>query len=176
MNNRKKEAIAALFLLFSIFASLNATADEIGCCTNAGAGDRACFNDWVQKDAVCCPKPESNFPEYYKSTQNPNGPSNYNDCAANFFFKEKDCGLVDACALGCCCSDLGWQIKQDALCKGTGQVFYKGQTSCDTICEVPQCNNGKDDYNNGCADDKDTACPTPATKVESGGSCLRSEE
>jgi len=172
MNNIKKEAIAALFLLFSIFASINATADEVGCCTNAGAGDRACFNDLVQRDAVCCPKPESNFPGYYKSTQNPNGPANYNDCAANFFFKEKDCGLVDACALGCCCSDLGWQIKPDALCKGTGQVFYKGQTSCDTICEVPQCNNGKDDDNNGCADDKDTACPTPATKVESGGSCL----
>src|SRR3989344_5217626 len=173
MSNLKKEAIVILFLIFNLVISINVFADEFGCCINAGAGDRACFDEGlVLRDNVCCPKPESNFPGSYKSTQNPTGPANYNDCATNFFFINKACDAVDSCSLGCCCSELGGQIKPEAMCQGASLTFHKGQTDCNEICEIPQCNNGEDDDNNGCADDKDTACQDPSIEVESGGRCL----
>src|SRR3989338_1583524 len=105
-----------IFLVFGILIfliSLNTAfsqSDPLGCCTNPGAGDRACSTDRLIKlNQECCPKPELNFASYYKP-QNPQGPSNYDDCSLNFFFVNRNCENVDACALGCCCSNSGGTI------------------------------------------------------------------
>ncbi|MBI2658510.1 hypothetical protein HYX05_00195, partial [Candidatus Woesearchaeota archaeon] len=174
MNISKKEVfiVCILFLL-----SLNAAyADETGCCSNPGAGDRACTNvRWVYRDAECCPNQDTNQnrQQFYNSQQNPTGPTDYNDCVNNFFFKEKDCGLVEACTLGCCCSELDGDPKPEAQCKGTGQIFHKGETNCNVLCPIPQCNDGHDNDENGCADFEggDLGCTSPSDSEESGGSC-----
>src|SRR3989344_1473473 len=175
MSRIKKEA---LVLIFIFFVSLNtAFADEVGCCSNPGAGPLTCSTDRLAlRDKECCPKPEASFPGYYKSQQNPDGPTNSNECAANFFFLNKACSdlTITACALGCCCSELGGSIKPEAQCKGTGLTFYKGQTNCNLVCPVPQCNDAIDNDNNGCADFEggDLGCTSPADNAESGGSCV----
>ena len=170
----KKEVIVILFFIFSVVSSMNSLADEVGCCSNPGAGALTCSADRLTlRDAECCPKPESSFPSYYKSPQNTFSPANYNDCVSNFFAMNKACSTVSACALGCCCSDLGGEIKSEAQCKASGLTFFKGQTDCNQVCAVPQCNDGIDNDNNGCADFEggDLACTSPADNDESGGSC-----
>lgn len=172
----KKEVIAALFLVLSIALPIKVlAADELGCCTNPGATTLTCSPDrLVFKDMECCPRPESTFPSYYKSAQNIFLPTNYNDCIANFFYSQTACSLVNACSLGCCCSDLGGEIKPNAQCKGTGLTFYNGQTNCNALCPKPQCNDAIDNDNNGCADfPVDTGCTSPADTTESLGSCIQ---
>src|SRR3989338_7713455 len=103
MNRVKKEAIILCLLL--LLSMSYAYADETGCCSNPGAGLLACSTDRLAlRDKECCPKPESSFPGYYKSSQNPDGPADSTACAANLFFSGKACATVDACALGCCCT------------------------------------------------------------------------
>lgn len=174
MSREKKEAIATLFFMLAIVFSISAVADEVGCCSNPGSGQLACSTDRLAlMDKECCPKPEANFPGYYKSQQNPDGPASSSDCATNFFSQNKACASVNACALGCCCSELGGEIKPEAQCRGTGIVFHKGQTNCNQICPVPKCSDGLDNDNNGCADfdGGDLGCTSPADQTESGGSC-----
>lgn len=174
----KKEATIFVFIIAiisGVAGSMSVLADEVGCCTNPGAGPLACSTERLAlKDKECCPKPEYNFPSYYKSAQNPDAPQNSNDCAANFFFPNKACSGVDGCALGCCCSELSGTITPEAQCKGTGLTFYNGQTKCDQLCPTPQCSDGMDNDNNGCADfdGGDLGCNSPADKTESGGSCI----
>ncbi|MBI2656380.1 hypothetical protein HYX03_01420 [Candidatus Woesearchaeota archaeon] len=172
MSKIKKEVLLLVLLLLT---SLNtAYADEVGCCSNPGAGSLACSADRLAlRDKECCPRPEATFPSYYKSSQNPDSPADYNNCASNFFFPNNACSTVTACSLGCCCSELGGTIKPDAQCKGTGLTFYKGQTNCNQICPIPQCNDNIDNDNNGCADFEggDLGCASPADNIESGGSC-----
>ena len=176
MSKIKKEVLVFIFLLL---ISINtAYADEVGCCSNPGAGLLACSTDRLAlRDKECCPKPEASFPGYYKSTQNPDGPANSNECVTNFFFLNKACSdsAITACALGCCCSELGGTITAEAQCKGTGLIFHKGQTNCNAVCPIPQCNDGIDNDNNGCADFEggDLGCTSPADNAESGGSCLQ---
>ena len=168
----KKEVL--IFSVLFLFGITSVYADELGCCSNPGAGPLICSTDRLAlRDKECCPKPEPSFPSYYKSTQNPNGPTNYNDCTTNFFFLNKACTAVDACALGCCCSEFGGTIASEAQCKGTGQTFHKGQTDCNVVCAVPQCSDGIDNDNNTCADfvGGDAGCISPADNNESGGSC-----
>ena len=175
MSKVKKEVL--VFCIFLFLISVNAAyADEVGCCANPGAGLLACSTDRLAlRDKECCPKPEASFPGYYKSQQNPDGPANSNECAANFFFLNKACSdpTITACALGCCCSELGGTIAAEAQCKGTELTFHKGQTNCNLVCPVPQCNDGFDNDNNGCSDFEggDIGCTSPADKDESGGSC-----
>ena len=170
----KKEAMILFVFLFLI--SINSVlADEVGCCSNTGAGLLTCSTDRLAlRDKECCPKPEASFPSYYKSTQNPDAPANYNECSSNFFFSNKACSTIDACGLGCCCSELGGTITPEAQCKGTGLTFHKGQTNCNQVCPVPQCNDGLDNDNNGCSDFEggDLGCTSPADALESGGSCV----
>ena len=73
-------------LFASLLISLTAVyADEVGCCINPGAGILACTTQkLVQRDAECCPKPETSFPSYYDTETL--GPSSYNNCVDNFFF------------------------------------------------------------------------------------------
>ncbi|MDP3766216.1 MAG: hypothetical protein Q8R04_06920 [Nanoarchaeota archaeon] len=174
MSNIKKEVFVFIFLFL---VSLNsAYADEVGCCSNPGAGLLTCSTDRLAlRDRECCPKPEANFPGYYKSSQNPDGPFNANDCSTLFFFPNKACSTVEACALGCCCSELGGTIASEAQCKGTGLQFNKGQTNCNQVCPVPQCSDGFDNDNNGCSDFEggDLGCTSPADKEEKGGSCAK---
>jgi hypothetical protein len=97
MSNIKKEAIALGIFLFLISLS-SVYADEVGCCSNPGAGLLTCSIDRLAlRDKECCPIPENNFPGYYKSQQNPGNPSNYNNCITNFFFIGKACSAVDDC-------------------------------------------------------------------------------
>ena len=171
----KKEVILSFVFLFLI--SLNsALADEVGCCSNSGAGLLTCSTDRLAlRDKECCPTPEAIFPSYYKSQQNPDGPVNANDCSTLFFFPNKACSAVEACALGCCCSELGGSITPEAQCKGTSLIFHKGETNCNQVCPVPQCNDGLDNDNNGCADFEggDLGCTSPADSAETGGSCAK---
>ena len=176
MSKIKKEVIVSCIFLLLVSVNL-VYADEVGCCTNPGAGLLTCSTDRLAlRDQECCPKPEASFPSHYKSQQNPDGPANSNECAANFFFLNKACtdSAVTACALGCCCSELGNTIKPEAQCKGTGLTFHIGETNCNTVCPVPECNDGNDNDNNGCSDFEggDLGCTSPADSVESGGSCL----
>ena len=171
----KKKEVILLCILFLISLS-TVYADEVGCCSNPGAGLLTCSTDRLAlRDKECCPKPESSFPSYYKSTQNPDAPANYNECSTNFFFPNRACSTVEACGLGCCCSELGGTITPEAQCKGTGLTFHKGQTNCNAICPVPQCNDGLDNDNNGCSDFEggDLGCTSPADNDESGGSCVK---
>ncbi len=178
--SKKRRGDLVFYIVLFLF-SLNiinivyAQADPFGCCTNSGAGDRACSTErLVRRDAECCPKPETNFTDYYKSPQNPFGPSNYNECASKFFFPNTACSSqIALCTLGCCCSELGGTISPEAKCKATGLTFYKGQTDCSKVCAVPQCNDGVDNDNNGCADFNggDIGCANSADNTESGGGC-----
>ena len=149
-------------------------ADEVGCCSNPGAGLLTCSIDRLAlRDKECCPNPQSNFPNYYKSQQNPTNPTDYNDCITNFFFSGKACSAAAACALGCCCSQFGNSIKSEPQCQGTGLTFHKGETNCNQICPVPQCGDGIDNDNNGCADfPVDTGCTSATDNDESGGTCI----
>ncbi|MBI3035172.1 hypothetical protein HYY71_02515, partial [Candidatus Woesearchaeota archaeon] len=174
MTSIKKEAIFALFLTLIAVNSINALADELGCCSNTGSGLLACSADrLIYRDAECCPSPETNFPNYYRSEQNVNAPANANECKTSFFFTNRECSSVAACALGCCCSELGGTIKPEAQCSGTGSTFYRGQTNCNSVCQAPECNDNIDNDNNGCADfeNGDLGCASPADADESGGSC-----
>ncbi len=174
----KKEMIGRVLIVLGIAIALsqqNALADVLGCCTNPNAGPLACLEDaLVPRDSGCCPQPQSSHTEYYKSQTNPFGPSNYNDCIANFFSDGKGCSGESACSLGCCCSQSGGQIKPEAQCKGTGITFFRGQTNCDQSCPTPQCSDGinNDAANNNCADfPVDLGCDSPSDTTESGGSC-----
>src|SRR3989338_690947 len=104
MNRAKKEMI--IFCILFLLSMSYSYADEVGCCTNPSAGLLTCSLDrLVLRDKECCPKPELNFTQYYKSAQNPNAPTNYNDCISNFFFVNQYCGQVSGqCTIGCCCS------------------------------------------------------------------------
>ena len=172
---RKKEVLLLGIFIFLISIG-SSFADEVGCCSNPGAGQLACSTDRLAlRDSECCPKPEANFPGYYKSQQNPDGPLNFNDCSTSFFFPNKACSTVEKCALGCCCSELGGTIAPEAQCKATGLTFHKGETNCNQICPIPQCSDGLDNDNNGCSDfgNGDLGCTSPADKEESGGSCVK---
>ncbi|MBI2660164.1 hypothetical protein HYX07_03305 [Candidatus Woesearchaeota archaeon] len=172
----KKEVIVLFVFIFGALISINALADEVGCCSNPGAGQLACSTDRLAlRDKECCPKPEVNFQGYYKSQQNPDGPVNSNDCSTLFFFPNKACLNVEACSLGCCCSELGGTIAPEAQCKATGLIFHKGETNCNQVCPIPQCNDGLDNDNNGCSDFEggDLGCTSPADKEETGGSCVK---
>ncbi|MBS3104702.1 hypothetical protein J4234_00425 [Candidatus Woesearchaeota archaeon] len=174
MNRAKKEMI--IFCILFLLSMSYSYADETGCCTNPSAGLLTCSTDRLAlRDKECCPKPEASFPSYYKSQQNPDNPLNANECATNFFFPGKACSdqTITACALGCCCSELGGSIAAEAQCKGTGLIFHKGQTNCNVLCPIPQCNDGQDNDENGCADFEggDLGCTSPSDSQESGGSC-----
>jgi len=167
----KKEAIILIFVFGTLF-SINAFADD-GCCINPTSSLVCSTEAFSSRDTDCCPL-QASFPQYYKSTQNPNNPADYADCAKNFFFNNTDCGLVDACkSTGCCCSQFGWDITSEPKCKGTGQIFHKGVTDCNQICAIPQCSDGKDNDNNNCIDYSggDTGCFGPEDTLESGGIC-----
>src|SRR3989338_1332773 len=103
----KKEIIVILFVMFALVNSINSFADEFGCCSNPGAGDRTCWTGensrLVSRDTECCPEQSKNH-SYYKSSQNPDEPTNYDACVTNFFFANKDCSdlSVTGCSLGCC--------------------------------------------------------------------------
>ena len=174
MNISKKEVL--IFCLLFLLSMSYAYADETGCCSNPGAGLLTCSTDRLAlRDRECCPRPEASFPSYYRSQQNPDSPSNANECTSSFFFTGKACSdpTITACALGCCCSELGGSITADAQCKGTGLTFHKGQTNCNQLCPIPQCNDNLDNDENGCADFEggDLGCTSPSDSQESGGSC-----
>ena len=171
---KKNILIFCIISLFVTIAGLNTVyADVFGCCINPGAAAKTCSQNLVSQDQDCCPKPELSYPAYYTSSANPSSPTNYNDCITNFFFANKDCSLVSQCALGCCCSNLGGTIKPASQCVGTGLTFYRGNNNCAQLCPTPQCTDGIDNDNNGCADyGLDTGCTGPTDAIETGGSCL----
>lgn len=145
MMNIKKEVII-LYIFLLLISSSSVFADDVGCCINPGAGQLACSADrLILRDHECCPIPENNFPSYYRSAQNPSNPNNSNDCITNFFFSGKSCATVNACALGCCCSQLGGTITSGPQCKATDLIFHQGEPNCDQICPQqctqPSCNN-----------------------------------
>ena len=168
-----KPKICIFFIIslsfFAIF-SLNSFADERGTCTNPGAGTKICGENLVSRDNECCPNQQQN-PSYYRSASNPTGPQNYNDCIANFFFKDTDASQVNDCKLGCCCTNLAKDVKIGAQCKGTGETFHLGDTDC-SECTLPQCNDKIDNDNNQCKDLDDSGCSSPSDQTEAGGICL----
>ena len=174
MKNFKNLAFVMILLLLALISAGISIADEIGCCINPGAGALVCSLDRLAlRDKECCPKPETNFTEYYKSTQNPNAPTNYNDCVSKFFFGNTDCSTINSCTIGCCCSEDEGTITSEVQCKGASQTFFKGETDCSIACPTPQCNDGIDNDNNGCADfdGGDLGCFSTTDTTEAGGSC-----
>ncbi|MEK6984485.1 MAG: hypothetical protein AABX33_07970 [Nanoarchaeota archaeon] len=174
MSTIKKGVIVILLFIFGLVIAAITIADELGCCSNPGAGLLTCSADrLVLKDKECCPTPETDFSEYYVSDQNPENPSNSGNCANNFFFVNRACSGINACAIGCCCSELGGAIKPEAQCKGTGLIFHKDEADCNQICPIPQCDDNIDNDNNGCADFEggDLGCSSPADRTELDGSC-----
>ncbi|HLG24943.1 MAG TPA: hypothetical protein VI564_08485 [Candidatus Nanoarchaeia archaeon] len=178
----KQKNITAKIYIFTILMLAIPSfslADEFGCCINAGAGLRTCNTDrLVSRDSECCPQPQINFTSYYHSTQNPQGPFNYEECSLSFFFSATSCLNVDKCSAGCCCSDTGGVLSSEAACSGSGMTFKKGEVDCSTACVIPQCNDGLDNDNNGCADfqNGDLGCTSPADSTETGGTCGTSSQ
>ncbi len=174
----KKEIIILSILIF--LTSLNyASAQSVtrGCCTNPGAEESVkCFSGSTLLDlSLCCPLPVEQNPSYYSP---PNGPVDYAACIKEpYFYVDKFCISVPACqASGCCCSTspFGGKIIENFNCKSEGQIFYPDITDaqqCSQKCAVPQCMDGQDNDGNHCADSDDTACLTPNTPIESGGTC-----
>ena len=161
-------------IVISILSSSIIYADELGCCTNPGVGAKLCYDlALIFKDAECCPTQSTN-PSYYQSTSNPSGPTDYSDCTTNYFQASTSCSLVDDCQTGCCCGDSLAGVKTNAECQGTGLTFHEGETDCNTICTVSECNDGtnNDPTNNDCADYPiDTGCTSLTDTDESGGTC-----
>jgi len=174
----KKTIILTLFLF--LISIINVNAQQIGCCTNPGALSTDICTDPNQRPlSFCCPTPESSFPQYYESAQNPENPVNFNDCITRHFFQDTACTDIptDACSDGCCCSDIGGSPSKKALCQ-TGD-FRPGQ-DC-SVCPPPECNDGIDNDDNDCADfedvisPKDSGCSSAADTTEAGGVCQTSE-
>ena len=174
MDKPKKTTIFLLFLIVVILNSALIYADEMGCCANPGAGDYLCSDErLVYRDLECCPTPEEDYPGYYYDAEtNPSGPQDYGDCAANYFYSDTGCSLVDDCSLGCCCGSSIADIKTKAECAGASMTFHQGTTDCSDVCGVSECSDGVDNDDNGCADyPDDNGCDSPDDVSESGGSC-----
>ena len=174
LKSNKITAFLLIFIFITILNSISIYADEVGCCTNPGAGVRLCYDiRLVYRDAECCPDQNQN-PTYYRSETNPFGPDNYNDCKNNYFYANTNCGLVDDCKQGCCCGISMATVKYKAECQGTGVEFHEGTTDCNdvAVCNIPECNDGIDNDNNSCSDYPiDTGCDSPDDTSESGGYC-----
>jgi len=159
-----------IFLLLSLFAYAQ---EEFGCCFNPGAGTQITCNtdDGLVRQDLCCPQPDVNNPDFYNPAIG--GPSNFNDCDANFFFENQDCGVVPECVTGCCCTinpadSLG--ILSEAQCGGFNTVFNVGTTDCNVQCQVPECNDGIDNDGDGCADfGSDKSCSSANDNNEGDG-------
>ncbi|MBI4176468.1 MAG: hypothetical protein HY518_04635, partial [Candidatus Aenigmarchaeota archaeon] len=164
------ETAITIILLIALSAPIS-LAQVSGCCSNPGAGIFTCnTQSLVARDTQCCPKPESANPSFYKSAQFPSYPQNAQDCAANFFRENAACDAVDACRTGCCCDPSGPSTKTKSLCTDAGAAFFDKPCS-QVSCQVPQCNDGIDNDNNGCADSADTGCVSPADAREENGIC-----
>jgi len=176
---KEKRAMAIVFfliVLISLSSVYAQNAEKQGCCTNPGAGPFACSTSQFAKlNEQCCPQPEA---QPYYDTQDPNLPSNYAECASNFFHENTDCGdqSVSGCNLGCCCTNIGGEVKPQIQCQNAGETFHQNQLDCSQVCQIPQCNDGIDNDNNGCTDfnGKDTGCSSLSDNDESGGTCLTS--
>ncbi|MBI2134990.1 hypothetical protein HYU09_03290 [Candidatus Woesearchaeota archaeon] len=160
-----------LLAVFPILAPAQQDSN-VGCCLNPGASALACSTERLSTLSECCPKPESANPGYYTTSS---GPQNFNECQANFFFSGQSCDAVNQCRQGCCCSDISGEIKTQSQCSGTGLVFHPGETECNAVCNVPQCNDGIDNDGNGCRDfPVDSGCTSLFDISESNGVCLAS--
>ncbi len=150
-------------MLFSIFVLLLPTdvSAQIGCCTNPGAGTAICSSLAVSIGS-CCPTPEKDNPVYYSDT-NTQLPKDFSTCKSTFFSEGTSCNDIK-CQIGCCCSELGGEIKSGAECKGPGFEFKKELTSCDTACATPECSDKIDNDGDGCIDGKDKDCTSTFDK------------
>jgi hypothetical protein len=170
----KKQAFGFLIAALVLASAAHAEESVVGCCTNPGAGDFVCLVERLtMRDTECCPTPESDYPSYYQSDENPYAPTDYSDCVANFFYENEACDSVSDCATGCCCEPTQKTIKTKAECKGADVQFYEGQ-SCEYVCILPECSDGIDNDGNGCADSEDTGCGDPYDPTddsEAGGIC-----
>ncbi|MBI2208022.1 hypothetical protein HYU50_00850 [Candidatus Woesearchaeota archaeon] len=169
MQHNKILLFATLMIIFPILTA--AQDSNVGCCVNPGAGALACSTERLSILSECCPKPENTNPSYYDTSSS--GPQNYDNCVSNFFFSGQSCDAVNECTQGCCCYDISSQIKTQAQCTGTGTTFHPGETDCNAVCNIPQCNDMTDNDGNGCADfPVDSGCGSLSDTAESGGTCL----
>lgn len=158
------------FLVLPIF-SYAQDDTAMGCCINPGAIGLSCATDQLSGLSQCCPTPET--PAYYDSS-NSQLPDNVNDCQNNFFFSGQSCGERNECNRGCCCSGVSGEVKSQVQCSSSGQTFYEGETDCNQICNIPECNDGinNDPQNNDCKDfPEDFGCSSGSDTTESGGTC-----
>jgi len=160
-----------LFLLvFSLLIGF-VNAQTLGCCLNPGAGTLTCATERLAQQSECCPAPESSNPSYYNTASG--GPSTSSQCLQNFFVQGQSCDQVSQCSLGCCCTSTGGEVKTGLLCTGSGVTFKQGQTDCIAACNIPQCNDGKDNDGNGCKDYPiDSGCESVSDTSEQSGTCL----
>lgn len=168
--------IIFLALLLVLLNLAYAQQSNVGCCTNPGAQILACsIERLVLRDVECCPRPENSNQEYYN--KNISGPRDYNECVSNFFFLGQSCDVVNQCQLGCCCSALSGEVKTKFQCSGQNLIFKPGATNCIQACNIPQCNDGIDNDNNGCKDfPSDSGCSSLSDTTESNGICLAVQE
>lgn len=154
--------------------SLSSLAQDsgLGCCINPGSGLLACATETLSQISQCCPQPEAENLEYYNTDVL--GPENFDFCNSNYFFPGQSCDAISQCQLGCCCSGLSGEVKVQAQCTGESTEFHLGETDCNSICDVPQCNDGIDNDNNGCADfPTDFGCESLSDSEELGGTCAQ---
>jgi hypothetical protein len=175
INNMVKTKLSILTLVLLVVSLISlsyAQQDEIGCCTNPNAGTFTCSSARpVRKSTECCP-PGAGNPTYYRSSSNPFGPSTALECSNDYFFAGSSCSAVSECSLGCCCTpSSGGSITSRTACQGSGTAFHDGNTNCN-VCPSPQCMDGIDNDNNGCADMNDTGCSSMSDNSESGGICV----
>ncbi|MBN4049235.1 hypothetical protein JYT91_01315, partial [archaeon AH-315-M20] len=108
MNYLKLLSLGIIFLVLPLFVYA-----AVGCCTNPGAASLTCNtqNDDLVRDFLCCPTPETDFPDSYDTSAG--GPQNREQCIQNFFFADKACDDPNIaneakfqCQQGCCCSTI----------------------------------------------------------------------
>ncbi len=164
--------IGILILTFAI--PTYAVEDPVGCCANPGAGVLSCTTERLAKLSECCPVPVSSYRNYYDASVN--GPKDYDNCREKFFFSGESCSAVDECTAGCCCTIAdginAGKLTTKIQCKDPG-TFNAGKTNCNIVCNVPECNDGIDNDNNGCIDfPADQGCNNKVDEDESGGKCV----
>src|SRR3989338_4528454 len=168
----KDAPLIPLILILALLSIPSSFAQVSGCCSNPGAGFFSCNTQTlVVRDTQCCPSPESSNPGFYISAQLPQNPQNYQDCASNYFQQNAACDGVAACKSGCCCEPSGPSTKTQAQCAGSGATFNEGKSCSEVSCAVPDCNDGLDNDNNGCADTRDSGCIDAIDTNEENGIC-----
>ena len=142
--------IALLILVSSASAQNTDRPIERGCCTNAKA-DNFCVSN--ARNTVCC-----NIYEYTTDDA-------YNLCLSQYFIADQDCPVgipnnLQPCDIICCVGNGNAEMLERGTCLDRDlRVDTASDVATCAVNNPPnQCNDGKDNDNDGCPDLADSGC------------------